>query len=86
MTSQNSMARTNARTNETFCIIVGAGMSGIGMAAQIVKSATLSRNEFKIFDSNDDFGGVWEANRYPGAACDVPSHAYVLRFHLKPGS
>lgn len=68
-----------------FVAIVGAGMSGITMAAQILKQNALTRDEFKIFDGNDDYGGVWQANQYPGAACDVPSHAYVLRFHLKPG-
>ncbi|KAG9665052.1 FAD/NAD(P)-binding domain-containing protein, partial [Aureobasidium melanogenum] len=67
-----------------FVAIVGAGMSGITMAAQILKQNALTRDEFKIFDGNDDYGGVWQANQYPGAACDVPSHAYVLRFHLKP--
>ena len=25
-------------------------------------------------------GGVWRANTYPGAACDVPSHLYSFSF------
>lgn len=26
--------------------------------------------------------GTWLENRYPGAACDVPSHAYTFYFAL----
>jgi cation diffusion facilitator CzcD-associated flavoprotein CzcO len=26
------------------------------------------------------FGGVWQANTYPGAACDIPSHLYEFSF------
>ena len=70
--------------NHTFVAIVGGGMSGITLSAQLLNSKTLAHNEFKIFDRWNDYGGVWEANKYPGAACDVPSHAYVLPFHLNP--
>lgn len=73
------------QSNDVFCIIVGAGMSGLCMASQILRQKALTHDEFRLFDVNDDYGGVWQANQYPGAACDVPSHAYQLRFHLKPG-
>jgi len=72
------------RKNHTFVAIIGGGMSGITLSAQLLNSKTLSRDEFMIFDRWNDYGGVWEANKYPGAACDVPSHAYVLPFHLNP--
>ena len=29
-------------------------------------------------------GGTWFENRYPGCACDVPSHNYVFSFEPKP--
>jgi cation diffusion facilitator CzcD-associated flavoprotein CzcO len=70
--------------NEVFTIIVGAGMSGITLAARLLNSGVLKRGEFVLVDRWADYGGVWESNKYPGAACDVPSHAYVLPFHLNP--
>ena len=71
--------------NSCFALIVGGGMSGITVAAQFLNQKVLQRGEFVIIDRWNDYGGVWEANKYPGAACDVPSHAYVLPFHLNPG-
>ena len=70
-------------TQHIFAIIVGGGMSGITLGAQLLRRKALPLSEFMIVDRNADFGGVWEANKYPGAACDVPSHAYQVRFNLK---
>ena len=70
--------------NHAFVVIVGGGMSGITLAAQLLGQKVLQRGEFVIMDRWNDYGGVWEANKYPGAACDVPSHAYVLPFYLNP--
>jgi hypothetical protein len=39
--------------------------------------------EHVIYEKNEDIGGTWLENRYPGAACDVPSHAYTFNFALK---
>lgn len=36
--------------------------------------------DFVIFERGDSVGGVWRANTYPGAACDVPSHLYSFSF------
>ncbi len=36
--------------------------------------------DFEIFERGDTVGGVWRANTYPGAACDVPSHLYSFSF------
>ncbi|MDQ3759482.1 MAG: NAD(P)-binding protein, partial [Actinomycetota bacterium] len=36
--------------------------------------------DFEIFERGDSVGGVWRANTYPGAACDVPSHLYSFSF------
>jgi len=36
--------------------------------------------DFTIFERGDSVGGVWRANTYPGAACDVPSHLYSFSF------
>src|SRR3954465_8822075 len=36
--------------------------------------------DFEIFERGATVGGVWRANTYPGAACDVPSHLYSYSF------
>lgn len=62
-------------------LIVGAGFGGIGTAIQLKK---LGYENLLIVDREDDLGGVWHANRYPGLACDVPSFSYSYRFEPYP--
>ncbi|KKK18803.1 hypothetical protein ARAM_002166 [Aspergillus rambellii] len=80
------MATKDSSTAEKhiFCAIIGAGMCGVSLGSQFLRTSTLRADEFVIFDRNDDFGGVWRSNRYPGAACDIPSHAYVMPTCLNP--
>lgn len=33
-----------------------------------------------VFEKGERVGGVWNANTYPGAACDIPSHLYEFSF------
>jgi cation diffusion facilitator CzcD-associated flavoprotein CzcO len=40
--------------------------------------------DIRIFEKNSDLGGTWFENRYPGCACDVPSHVYQFSFALNP--
>lgn len=61
---------------------VGAGLSGIQLAYQIQKQC--KNVEHVIYEKNGDIGGTWLENRYPGCACDIPSHAYTLNFALNP--
>jgi cation diffusion facilitator CzcD-associated flavoprotein CzcO len=61
--------------------IIGAGFAGIGTAIRLKKAGIHS---FVIFERADDVGGTWRDNTYPGAACDVPSHAYSLSFEPNP--
>jgi cation diffusion facilitator CzcD-associated flavoprotein CzcO len=58
-------------------VIVGAGFSGIGLGIKL-KEAGL--DDFVILEKADGVGGVWRQNRYPGAACDIPSHLYSFSF------
>ncbi|MFL5870334.1 MAG: NAD(P)-binding protein, partial [Solirubrobacterales bacterium] len=37
-------------------------------------------SDLTVFERGDSVGGVWRANTYPGAACDVPSHLYSFSF------
>lgn len=52
------------------------------MAYQIQKHC--ENIEHVIYEKNWDVGGTWLENRYPGCACDIPSHAYTLNFALNP--
>jgi cation diffusion facilitator CzcD-associated flavoprotein CzcO len=67
---------------ETDVVIVGAGFSGLAMAAKLKRAG---RDRFIIIERAGDVGGVWRDNTYPGAACDVPSHVYSLSFAPNPG-
>lgn len=57
--------------------IVGGGFGGIGMGIRLKQAGV---DDFTIFERGDSVGGVWRANSYPGAACDVPSHLYSFSF------
>jgi cation diffusion facilitator CzcD-associated flavoprotein CzcO len=61
--------------------IIGAGFGGLGMAIELLRSGY---RDITIFEASDGVGGVWRANTYPGAACDVPSHLYSFSFDLNP--
>lgn len=36
-----------------------------------------------VYEKNTDVSGTWFENRYPGCACDVPSHNYTWSFEPK---
>jgi 4-hydroxyacetophenone monooxygenase len=57
-------------------VIVGAGMSGL-LAGHRLKQAGV---EFVIVDKNDDVGGTWFENSYPGCRVDNPNHNYSYSF------
>jgi cation diffusion facilitator CzcD-associated flavoprotein CzcO len=62
--------------------IIGAGFAGIGTAIRLKQAGI---DSFTMFERADEIGGTWRDNTYPGAACDVPSHAYSLSFEQNPG-
>ena len=57
-------------------LIIGAGISGICAAIELAKAGI----PYQILQRREAVGGVWFDNRYPGAACDVPSHLYSFSF------
>jgi cation diffusion facilitator CzcD-associated flavoprotein CzcO len=64
----------------TRIVIIGAGFGGIGLGIRLKQSGL---TDFIILEKSDSVGGVWRANSYPGAACDVPSHLYSFSFEPK---
>ncbi|HYJ56229.1 MAG TPA: NAD(P)/FAD-dependent oxidoreductase, partial [Mycobacterium sp.] len=62
-------------------VIVGAGFAGIGAAIQLKR---LGYQNFVILDREDDLGGTWYVNHYPGLAVDVPTTTYSYYFEPNP--
>jgi cation diffusion facilitator CzcD-associated flavoprotein CzcO len=62
-------------------VIVGAGPAGIAMGIRLKRARI---DDFVIVERSDGVGGTWHDNRYPGAACDVPSHLYAFSFAPNP--
>lgn len=59
--------------------IIGAGPGGLALGILLRKAGF---RDFTIFDREDDVGGTWRINTYPGLACDVKSHLYSFSFNL----
>ena len=61
-------------------VIVGAGLSGLCLALRL-KEAGIA---FTVIEKNEDVGGSWHENTYPGCGVDTPSHLYSLSFAQNP--
>ncbi|KXS21491.1 FAD/NAD(P)-binding domain-containing protein [Gonapodya prolifera JEL478] len=59
-------------------IVIGSGYSGIYMGIRIPQR--LRNVALTIYEKNNGLGGTWWENRYPGCACDIPSHSYQYSF------
>jgi cation diffusion facilitator CzcD-associated flavoprotein CzcO len=64
-------------------VTIGAGVSGINM----IRTLKLNTSNFEhvVYEKNPGIGGTWFENRYPGCACDVPSHNYQFSHTPNPG-
>lgn len=58
--------------------IIGAGVSGIGIYIRLLQYVPNIR--ITVLEKNPSVGGTWFENRYPGVACDIPSHVYQYTF------
>lgn len=65
----------------TDVVIIGAGFAGIGMAIRLKRAG---RHEFVVLEKDNDLGGTWRDNTYPGCVCDVPSYLYSFSFEQNP--
>jgi cation diffusion facilitator CzcD-associated flavoprotein CzcO len=62
-------------------VIVGAGFSGIAAAIELRR---LGYDDIVMLEREDDLGGTWHVNRYPGAAVDICSMSYQYWFEPNP--
>lgn len=67
-------------TDHVDVIVIGAGLSGIGAAAQIVRE--LPGKSFTVLESRNATGGTWDLFRYPGIRSD--SDMYTFGYSFKP--
>ncbi|MFM9126336.1 MAG: NAD(P)-binding protein, partial [Solirubrobacterales bacterium] len=61
-------------------LIVGAGISGIGMGCHLRRS--LPGHSFAILEAREAIGGTWDLFRYPGIRSDSDLH--TLGYAFKP--
>ncbi len=61
-------------------LIVGAGLSGIGMACHLKR--TCPDKSYAILEGRTSMGGTWDLFRYPGIRAD--SDMYTLSYNFKP--
>lgn len=61
-------------------IIVGAGLSGIGMACHLQRNCP--GKTYAILEGRGDMGGTWDLFRYPGIRSDSDMH--TLGYNFKP--
>lgn len=62
-------------------LIIGAGFGGLGAAIRLRQQGV---NDIVILERANEVGGTWRDNRYPGAACDIPSNLYSYSFAPNP--
>ena len=62
---------------ETFeAIVLGAGVSGLYQIKRLVDLGV----DAVVLEADDDLGGTWYRNRYPGARFDSESYTYGYSF------
>jgi len=71
------VSSSNGHGRRRSIAIVGAGFGGVGAAVMLRRAGY---EDVTVFEKGERVGGVWSANTYPGAACDVPSHFYEFSF------
>ncbi|MFC4604084.1 flavin-containing monooxygenase [Rhodococcus kronopolitis] len=75
------MAAQHHRAGHYDAVIVGAGFGGMGAAIQLER---LGLDNLAILEREDDLGGTWHVNRYPGLAVDIASVTYSYSFEPNP--
>ncbi|MFE2041815.1 flavin-containing monooxygenase [Streptomyces sp. NPDC059477] len=61
--------------------VIGSGFGGLGAAVRLRREGV---TDFVVLERAGSVGGTWRDNRYPGCACDVPSHLYSFSFAPHP--
>src|SRR5258708_1270897 len=57
-------------------LIVGVGVCAIALGVALGRLGI----PYTIVEKNDELGGTWYVNRYPGCGVDTPNHSYSFSF------
>ncbi|KAF9888468.1 hypothetical protein FE257_008575 [Aspergillus nanangensis] len=79
--SSDRLSRPIHSERQVRIICIGAGASGLLFAYKLQRS--FSNYSLTLYEKNADIAGTWYENKYPGCACDVPSHNYTWSFEPK---
>jgi len=74
--TQQSPINTQTAPCDYEVIVVGAGVSGIYQIKRLIDLGVRAT----VLDANEDLGGTWYNNRYPGARFDSESYTYGYSF------
>jgi 4-hydroxyacetophenone monooxygenase len=61
-------------------VVIGAGMSGLLAGIELDRAGI----PFTIIEKDEDVGGTWLENTYPGCRVDNPNHIYSYSFEPNP--
>lgn len=61
-------------------VVIGAGLSGLCMAVKLAAAGI----DFVVLEKDEDLGGTWLENVYPGCGVDTPGHLYNFSFAPNP--
>jgi cation diffusion facilitator CzcD-associated flavoprotein CzcO len=78
--SQQATFETPRPADDVDVLIVGAGISGIGMAVHLAEKCP--GKTYAILERRDDLGGTWDLFQYPGIRSDSDMH--TLGFEFEP--
>ncbi len=74
----NQARPKEALTGHVDVLVVGAGISGIGLGHYLV--TMLPGHSFAVVDGRDAIGGTWDLFRYPGIRSDSDLHTFGYEF------
>lgn len=66
--------RSSPSARRLKAIVIGGGISGICAGIELQRAGI----DYAIFEKNEDFGGTWWENRYPGCGVDTPNLTYTF--------
>lgn len=80
--TRGSGAQQTGRTKPDHLVaIIGAGPGGICAGVRLQEAGI---KDFVIIERENDFGGSWRDNNYPGLGVDVPGFTYQYSFAKNP--
>ena len=68
-----------ATAPELDVLIIGAGITGLGVACQLERA--MPGKSYAILESRENLGGTWDLFRYPGIRSDVDMYTFGYSFN-----